>query len=515
MADYYATGTVSVSNGSTTVTGSGVVWSTVFAGDTLELAGQRVTIASAPVSPYSSLTLAAAWTGTTQSGASYVIRYDAPSRFTVSYLATQVRAFVDKTAIIEAAAPTYSVLAVTNTPPGSPVANDTYALGASPTGAWSGNAGKLAQWTGSAWSFTTPEGGWLAYAVGDRLYAYDSGWFPASDMTAATYDPNSVEADAFDSANHAFDPTGTSLTSTDVQAAIAEGLAASKHSFSNAGTELSSTTVQAAIAELDDDLATERAARREKLTTARTYYVRSDGSDSNTGLVNSSGGAFLTIQKAIDVVVGTLDLGGNNVTISVGSGTFAGLSMTSRQTGAGDITVQGDLTTPSNVTVGAILVSGAGCRLFVGGMNIDKGTGSYCLRADTGGFVRATGLMRYSSTSGGHRIISDKGGVIEVRANEQIAGTVAGAHYLAISNGIIDCTAANTWTAVSTPEQTGAFAWALAGGIISAASNVTSGSFTGPRYLASLNGVINANGGGASLFPGSTAGSTATGGQYA
>jgi hypothetical protein len=40
------------------------------------------------------------------------------------------------------------------------------------------------------------------------------------------------------------------------------------------------------------------------------------------------------------------------------------------------------------------------------------------------------------------------------------------------------------------------------------------GSATGPRYVVSLNGVINTFGGGASVFPGNSAGSIATGGQY-
>lgn len=41
----------------------------------------------------------------------------------------------------------------TNTAPGSPVDGDRHIVGTAPTGAWSGQAGKLARWLGGGWKF--------------------------------------------------------------------------------------------------------------------------------------------------------------------------------------------------------------------------------------------------------------------------------------------------------------------------------------------------------------------------
>ena len=87
---------------------------------------------------------------------------------------------------------------------------------------------------------------------------------------------------------------------------------------------------------------------RELLTANRTYYVRTDGSDSNNGLANTSGGAFLTIQKAIDTAA-ALDLSIYNVTIQIADGTYTITSaiLGKSAVSAGEIWLVGNETTPA------------------------------------------------------------------------------------------------------------------------------------------------------------------------
>ena len=46
-----------------------------------------------------------------------------------------------------------------NAPPAEPAEGDLYLVAAAPTGAWAGNAGKIAEWSGLTWSFFSPSDG--------------------------------------------------------------------------------------------------------------------------------------------------------------------------------------------------------------------------------------------------------------------------------------------------------------------------------------------------------------------
>jgi hypothetical protein len=179
MADLYSTGTVSVPSGGTTVTLTGGLFSGVLAGDTIEIGELPAKTIASPTDA-SHLELAVAVTSD-QVDVPYVLRFDAPSRFTSGYLAEQVRALIAQAGIIKAARPNYEVQSLGgNAPPGSPVTGDMYVVGTAPTGAWAGRANNLAQWTGSAWLFTAPDRGTTVVSVATGIVSIWGGaaWLP-------------------------------------------------------------------------------------------------------------------------------------------------------------------------------------------------------------------------------------------------------------------------------------------------------------------------------------------------
>jgi len=90
----------------------------------------------------------------------------------------------------------------------------------------------------------------------------------------------------------------------------------------------------------------------EVLTANRNYYVRPDGSDSNDGLSDTPGGAFLTIQKALNVVT-TLYRSRYYPTIHVADGTYTEDLWVQDALVSGNYNFKlvGNTSTPSNVVI--------------------------------------------------------------------------------------------------------------------------------------------------------------------
>lgn len=263
-----------------------------------------------------------------------------------------------------------------------------------------------------------------------------------------------------------------------------------------------------------------RSATRERLSANRTYYVRTDGSDSNTGLVDSSGGAFLTINKAVSVVCDTLDFAGYTVTVRVKDGTFTGGLAISRVWTGGPLIIEGNTSTPANCIISttsldAISIGGMGlpAPLTIKGFKLQTTTTGYGINAFAPGAVTFQNMDFGAVAAGYDHVISTSACSVTLSGNYTISGGAA-RHYNAATQGIITAVSM-TVTVSGTPAFSSAFAAAASSGVVTAFGQTYSGSATGARYSATLCGIVNTLGGGASYFPGNSVGATATGGQYA
>lgn len=252
---------------------------------------------------------------------------------------------------------------------------------------------------------------------------------------------------------------------------------------------------------------------RELLTANRTYYVRTDGSDSNNGLADTSGGAFLTIQKAVDAAI-SIDMGGYAVTISVAAGTYSAGAVVSKPPVGGLISIAGAGATTiiSAASSDCFLVS-CPTTLFVSNMKLTTtgGSGS-CLRTSVSGAVLTMNAGVEFGAAVQRHVNSQNGGQINLFANYSITGGAAQHMYSALNGGING--GSNLTVTMSGTLAFTTFAQALYGLITTGSNTYTGGTVTGKRYDSSSNAMLSVGGGGASYFPGSTAGTTSTGGLY-
>jgi hypothetical protein len=249
---------------------------------------------------------------------------------------------------------------------------------------------------------------------------------------------------------------------------------------------------------------------REVLTANRTYYVRTDGNDDNNGFTDTAGGAFLTGQKALDVV-GSLDISIYNVTVQFGAGTHSITSFLNVKSpvGSGVVILRGDPANPANVVISSTTTAiVCNCRANIDGFRIVSGGVGNAIQVGMPGLVY---IYNIQFGSNNRCIYALSGGSAILLANTSVTANCSSfleakeASYIRVVNGL-------TVTFSGTPTIT-TFASAYTMGLIvlDAALAFSGATSAGKKYDVSIGGLISSSG---TTFPGATLGTIATGGQY-
>jgi hypothetical protein len=255
---------------------------------------------------------------------------------------------------------------------------------------------------------------------------------------------------------------------------------------------------------------------REVLTEARTYYVRTDGNDSNSGRSDDAGGAFLTWGAATDAVT-LLDTNGYGVTISAGdegaAKTFTENVFTPTPVGSGVIYFTAAV--PNTIitsTSGDTIRAGGWHKIQFNNLKITSSAGTGILVCE-GAFVEIKSGMNFGTCAVYHIRVHDTRALVYcISTSIEISGG-AQYHVSCEANGNYYLEVA-TVTLTDTPAFSGAFVGAHGGGYIQSLSCTFTGAATGTRYIVSSNAVIGTDTG-ANHFPGNSPGISLTGGQYA
>lgn len=445
-------------------------------------------------------------------------------------------------------------------PPGSPADGDRYLVKATGTGLFAGHDNQIAHFTAGDWSFYPPRPGFICFVADEAVLLTWNGsaWAGISSMIDFQNIAELGLGTTADSTNPWSAKLNNALWVAKTVAEGGDGNLRSKLSKESAAKTLSllfqdnysgraeigltgdddfhfkvspdgSSWIEAlTIAAATGKVSFPAQGSREVLTASRTYYVRTDGSDTNDGLSNTSGGAFLTIQKAIDTIADKLDLGGYEVTVQVADGTYtAGCVIKGPWVGRGAVTLQGNTSTPANclisVAAGIAIAVGQGltttnragqvfARLAIQGFKLTAA--SVCILAIEGSRVAIIGNMEYGTAS--VHLQANRQSQISILAPYSISGSAA-RHIQALNQGLYQYVPNGTVTLSGSPVFTSGFASCsrqsliVAGGTIAFSGATGSGS---KRYELLSAGSLDVGGAGTSFFPGDTAGTDDGTGTY-
>lgn len=253
---------------------------------------------------------------------------------------------------------------------------------------------------------------------------------------------------------------------------------------------------------------------REVLTADRNYYVRTDGNDSNTGLEDTAGGAFLTIQKAVDVVC-SLDTSIYQVYIYVASGTYSKTVNFRPTLGAKVPQIIGNPSNPQNVVISGTnapaLQTLNGGSWSVEGVTIQAtGTGSWDGANVTYGYLKLKNIRIGTCRNG---VRGNSQALIQIENTLRVFGSP---QFVVNLTNNSTCTFFPTEIICENTPTFNYFASVNSSSAMQVNGGLTvTGTSTGARYSVNTNGAIVTFTGNVNLLPGSLPGATATGGQYA
>jgi hypothetical protein len=255
-------------------------------------------------------------------------------------------------------------------------------------------------------------------------------------------------------------------------------------------------------------LSTFNKAVRAKLTGNLNLYVRADGNNANSGLVNNAGGAFLTVQYAVAYVAKSYDPNGFQIIVNLQAG----------QTFAGNINPIGLLPGQNS----PIVINGGGNTTILSGDLILSDFAWYKVQnLKSNGRLAATeqgilvlGAGMELGASAAEQVASTQGALVQIQNNIAVSG---GALSMISADGGRIYIGAITWTFTNAPGYGTAVVGAINDGtvIMQAAPTYTNGgTVTGKRYQISNGSFVNTGG---AAIPGNAAGTVdaATGGFIA
>lgn len=424
-------------------------------------------------------------------------------------------------------------------PPASPALGDTYLVPVGATGAWSGQSGKIAEYTAAGWGIISTSNGHGVSLPDGRIFEKIDGTYIeklAMDVQSGKWNYSVTTGNPTTLVANLSPPLTAHLTGMRLIISAPNGIL--NGPTLNAGPGALPLVRQDGIPLRRGDIPAGVPVEvictgsvwvlagiaysevRRKLNNNITVFVRSDGNDANDGSANTAAAAFKTIQAALEYVSRNYDTLGYQTSVQVGiAGTYAGAIVPPN---VGTVVIVGssasaayEVTTPAGA-VAPFVVSGG--TVNIKGFNL-KATASLsqpsaCVQCQGGVAIVEDCYYGANIQSPLHdHILVGTGGRVILAGFAQIQQS---ARSFVLSGG-----GGSFGTSGSVPAKIYLQSSAYSGGFCMATSGYAEwnnveflGAATGPRFNVSANGTIQTFGGGNNFLPGNAAGVVNSGGAY-